>query len=186
VTVDLSVGLTLFTVLTGVVSGRGGIGSEILGENNFLELRPFSFDLITPRYVGWLNDPGLMRYSEQRHRVHTPRTCERWFWDLKNRGGIMWGVFLGDHIGNISVEVDEANSVADISILMSISGYGTGAFGLAADSLDYRKLTCGCMDANVAMKRVAEKNGFSEECRRKGQFLLDGAPVDGVYFARFR
>jgi len=40
-----------------------------------LRMVPFSEAHLTTRYVGWLNDPEVVRYSEQRHQTHTIESC---------------------------------------------------------------------------------------------------------------
>ena len=41
-----------------------------------LLITPLSERHLTKRYLGWLNDRQLMRYSEQRHKTHTISTCD--------------------------------------------------------------------------------------------------------------
>ena len=38
-------------------------------------LRPFEAQDITETYVGWLRDPEVTRFSNQRFREHTLQTC---------------------------------------------------------------------------------------------------------------
>lgn len=42
-------------------------------------LRPFGARDITDAYIGWLNDPEVVRYSNQRFVRHTRESCERYF-----------------------------------------------------------------------------------------------------------
>jgi RimJ/RimL family protein N-acetyltransferase len=49
-----------------------------------------------------------------------------------------------------------------------------------------RKLTCGTLACNDAMIRLAERAGMQLEARRRAQELVDGEPVDVLYFARFQ
>ena len=69
-----------------------------------LDLVPFAESHITDDYLGWLNDTHLMRFSEQRHRVHTRESARdylRSFDDTENRfwAILEYGEGLG-HIGN--------------------------------------------------------------------------------------
>jgi hypothetical protein len=38
-------------------------------------LRPFEAADINATYLGWLNDPEVTRYSNQRFHQHTPESC---------------------------------------------------------------------------------------------------------------
>ena len=41
-------------------------------------LRPFGAADVTDAYVGWLNDPEVTRFSNQRFRTHTRGSCEEY------------------------------------------------------------------------------------------------------------
>jgi ribosomal-protein-alanine N-acetyltransferase len=128
-------------------------------------LIPFTSRHITDEYISWLNDPKLMRYSEQRHRTHTWESCCDYVWSMEH--DILWAVFHGDeHVGNISAHTDRNNQVADISILIGRPerGIGTKALGLACEELkkrEIRLLTLGMMYDNDAMLKIALKNDFT-------------------------
>ena len=48
-----------------------------------------------------------------------------------------------------------------------------------------RKITAGTMASNLGMIKVLQKCGMGLEATNKGQELLDGKPVDVLYFAKF-
>lgn len=162
-----------------------------------LILKAFSDDLLTERYVGWLGDPDVVRYSEQRHRDHTLETCRLFVQSFTGGPNHLWAIIETEkgigHIGNINTAVDAPNKVADIAILIGEKqAWGTGLGGEAWIAVvDYllgnggmRKVTAGCMAANKGMLAVMEKSGMTEEARRQGSFLLDGKPVDLVMVAK--
>lgn len=41
-------------------------------------LRPFSVSDVTGEYVGWLNDPDVVKYSNQRFVTHSKSTCAQY------------------------------------------------------------------------------------------------------------
>ena len=48
----------------------------VILETERLTLTPFNTERhLTERYVAWLSDPDVVRYSEQRHRTHTLASC---------------------------------------------------------------------------------------------------------------
>jgi RimJ/RimL family protein N-acetyltransferase len=157
-----------------------------------LRLLPFTAELVSARYVAWLNDPQVVRYSEQRHRSHSLDSCHAFVATFDQQSAHMWAIVLDDlHIGNITAHRNLPNKVADIGILIgdrSTWGHGYGAeawTGVRDWLLDSgcRKVTAGAMAANVGMLAVFEKTGMVEEGRRVGYFLLDGRPVDMVLTA---
>lgn len=167
-------------------------------ETRRLTLVAFADEHRTKRYVGWLNDPEVVRYSEQRHRRHTLSSCREFVGSFVGGPSHLWAIIekqrgLG-HIGNINSAVDEPNRTADVAILIGEKkawGQGLGAEAWTA-VVDYllgpggmRKVTAGAMAENKAMLKIMEKAGMAEEGRRRGQFVLDGREVDAILTARF-
>ena len=140
---------------------------------------------ITQTYVSWLNNPEIVKYSEQRHVRHHILSCSEYLYEMRRHK--LWAIMRDVHVGNISAHLDRNNGVADISILLGYSGIGIGteALALACEELkDYRKLTLGCMASNKAMIRIAEKNGFKPDSFRPDYFMLDGKPEALVMMTR--
>jgi RimJ/RimL family protein N-acetyltransferase len=52
-----------------------------------------------------------------------------------------------------------------------------------ARSVGVRKLTLEVFATNVAAIALYRKKGFQEEARLRGQYVIDGAPIDGVLMA---
>lgn len=160
-----------------------------------LRIVPFNEQLLTERYVGWLNDPDVVRYSEQRHRRHDLAGCAAYFRSFENSPHFFSAILLRNdnlHIGNISVSVDSANRVADISILVGDrdcwgQGLGAEAWQAVQDELlarqGIRKVTAGTMAINHGMLSVMKKCGMEEDGRRKRHFLCEGQEVDMVMAA---
>ncbi|HEY7608075.1 MAG TPA: GNAT family N-acetyltransferase [Alphaproteobacteria bacterium] len=159
-------------------------------------LEPFAERHLTPRYVAWLNDPEVVRYSEQRHRRHTLESCRAYCRSFAGTPHKFWAIIAAPHghVGNITATVDEPNRVADLAILVgerSVWGRGVGAraWTLALEWLlgpgGMRKVTAGTMAENMAMLAIMRKSGMAEEGRRRAQYLFDGRPVDAVLAARF-
>jgi RimJ/RimL family protein N-acetyltransferase len=161
-------------------------------------VRPFEEGHLTERYVSWLNDPEVVRYSEQRHRRHTLESCRVYFESFRGTADHFLAIEaeigqLG-HIGNISVAVDVPNRVADVSILVGEKrcwgiGLATAAWcGVLAELLQeqkMRKVTAGTLEANEPMLRLIRRCGMQIEGKRSRQFLLDGWEVDLVMAAAF-
>jgi len=163
-----------------------------------LSLVAFSEEHLTERYVGWLNDPDVVRFSEQRHLTHSIESCRVFTSSFADGPHHLWAIIekekgLG-HIGNINTAVDAPNRCADIAIMIGEKqawGQGLGAEAWMA-VVEYllgpgtmRKVTAGTMAENEGMLRIMNKAGMVEEGRRKGQFILEGREVDSILVARF-
>lgn len=164
-----------------------------------LKLTPFNFERhLTQAYVDWLNDPNIVRYSEQRHKHHDLNSCEQFQKSMSNAGHFVWAIEVtdaGQHVGNLAIYVDRNNRVGDLTIMIGEPsaagmGYGAEASAMACDWLltegHLRKVTAGTMSTNKAMLNVMKSIGMHEEGRRKKQFVCDGQEVDFVLGARFK
>ena len=153
-----------------------------------IDLVPFSDRFLTDRYVSWLNDPETVKFSEQRHVRHTWGSCRDW---LCADDRIVLAIMAdGRHIGNVAADLDRPNRVADVSILLGEErgkGHGKEAFGrfCAGMLVNMRLVTCGTMDCNVPMKRIAWAAGMWELGRIRKRFLVDGREVDLVRYGRY-
>lgn len=132
-------------------------------------------DLEIDQLVTWLNDRRLMRYSEQRHVIHTregqlayirSREC---LWAIRYRDG-------GELIGTMTAYIDHANRVADLGILVGVQGHGYGsaawirAMAILKKS-GLRKVEAGCMSHNDGMMRICEKAEMQIEGWRTSHFV---------------
>jgi len=163
-----------------------------------LRITPFSEKYLIPRYVDWLNDPMVVRYSEQRHMKHTLESCRQYWQSFSDSPHIFWAMtaiepFLS-HIGNMNAHIDTANSVADVGILIGErnvwrKGYGLEAWVAVCNYLLHdvgiRKVTAGTIATNKGMMRIMEKAGMVADGRRIRQCMVDGSEVDIIHTALF-
>jgi RimJ/RimL family protein N-acetyltransferase len=162
-----------------------------------LRLVAFDETHLSARYVGWLNDPITMRYSENRHRRHDLASCRDYLRSFDNSAHFFWAALReadGLHIGNLTAYVDVSNRIADIGILIGErscwnQGFGTEAWATAMCFLlrdcRMRKVEGGAMEANRSMIAIFGRTGMELEGRRVGHFLLDGQSTDMVLYGRF-
>ena len=163
-----------------------------------LRITAFQEQHLSDAYVQWLNDPEVVKYSEQRHRTHELNGCRSYFRTMEASPNYFCALEehpngLG-HIGNISVTVDQPNRLADIAILIGAretwgAGFGFEAWNAVLCTLlnreGFRKVTGGTVKANLAMVRIMEKSGMRPDGVRPAHYLIDGDAVDIVHFARF-
>jgi len=164
-----------------------------------LTIAPFQERHLAERYVNWLNDRELMRYSEQRHKKHTIATCRAYWHSFNGTPHFFWAIEeqqqgLG-HIGNINAYVDERNQLADIGIVVGEQkargqGYAFEAWRAVCEYLfstvGTRKITAGTMANNTAMLKLMQRAGMVEDGVRRRHYLSDGIEVDIVHRALFK
>ena len=164
-----------------------------------LVITPFSERHLTARYVAWLNDRELMRYSEQRHKTHTLESCRLYWHSFADTPNYFWALEetangLG-HIGNMNAYVNPINGLADLGILIGSppaqrQGYGqeawTGVCNFLFQEVGLRKITAGVLALNRPMLMLARKAGMVEDGVRRRHYLCDGREVDVIHLALFR
>jgi [ribosomal protein S5]-alanine N-acetyltransferase len=162
-----------------------------------LRLEPFGLVHLTARYVSWLNDPDVVRFSEQRHHRHSLESCRAYVASVAESTGYLWAIVAKDttlgHIGNISAVLDPANALADVAILLGermVWGRGFGGEAWTAvcrfllDS-GVRKVAAGTLALNHGMLRIMTRAGMHEDGRRVRHYLVNGVATDLVHMALF-
>lgn len=167
-------------------------------EGTQVVLRPFEESDITPVYLGWLNDPVTMRYSNQRFRTHSYASSLRYLASFAGTQNLFLSVCRctdGTPLGTMTAYVAEEHGTADTGILIGEracwgQGYGLDAWQALMRWLlterGLRKVTAGTLDCNLPMRRLAERSGMHEEGARRRQEIVDGREHDILLFARFR
>lgn len=164
-----------------------------------LRIVPFSAVYLSPRYVGWLNDPAVVRYSEQRHKRHTLESCRQYWQSFQDSPHFFWAITTTDsglgHIGNINAYIDEFNSTASVGIMIgertaSKKGYGLEAWIAVCNYLLYhiciRKVTAGTLAINKGMLRIMERSGMVADGKWVRHYIVDGEEVDIIFATLFR
>jgi len=154
-----------------------------------LNLLPYYAGNVTDDHVKWLNDPEVVKYSEQRHKHHTIESVHIYVNDLwLNSGSFIWGIYVsadGMLIGTITAHCDKNNGVANIGIMIGDksqwgNGYGAEAWSAVCNwcfnHLKMRKIEAGCHFENRRMRRLAKLYGMELEGVIHDHFIVDGRP----------
>ncbi len=161
-------------------------------------LSPFSVEDITDEYVAWLNDPEVVKYSNQRFVSHTLESCRRYYQGFAGSANLFVSVRSkadGTAIGTMTAYVSPHHQTVDIGIMIGCrSVWGTGMGQDAWNTLlnwfigerRVRKVTAGTMRCNAPMVKLMERSAMTLEAIRPQQELLDGVPQDMLYFGKFR
>jgi RimJ/RimL family protein N-acetyltransferase len=163
-----------------------------------LRLEPFAERHLHERYVAWLNDREVVRFSENRHDRHDLDSCRSYVRSFAGTPHLLFAIVAHDpqlgHIGNLSAHRDERHGRADLAILLGErsawgKGLGTEAWLALCDhlirGLGVRKLTAGTIAPNLAMRRIAEKAGMSPDGVQARHLLWEGGAVDVHLYALF-
>lgn len=162
-----------------------------------LRLRPFVGTDIDERYVAWLRDPAVVRFSNQRFRHHDRDTCARYLAGFAGADDVFVSLHTLDDdraIGTMTAYRNRHHRTADIGILVGEReawgrGYGQEAWNAMLNWLcalpGMRKLSCGTLACNESMLKLARRSGMQLEATRRAQELVDGVAVDMHHFARF-
>ena len=146
--------------------------------------------------LSWLNDPDVVRFSEQRHVKHNIETQLSYFQALRS-GDKYLGVYLntleGLLIGTLTAHIDQNNSVANVGIMMGEkrtwgNGYGLEAWTMVCNELfaeGIRKVEAGCMSINYRMMAICQHYGMVEEGRQDSHYLVKDGTADLVHWGKF-
>jgi RimJ/RimL family protein N-acetyltransferase len=168
--------------------------------DGIVTIKNFAESHLTEEYVSWLNDPEVVKFSEQRHILHTLDSCSEYFAAKKRSDDYFLAVehCLGDvnvHVGNIGVSVDSINRAADLSIMIGNKQYWNGGYGSRAwtmtmrhllNVLGFRIVTAGTMATNEPMISLMKKSGMSFVGTVPSRFLVNDMEVGMVMSYRLQ
>ncbi len=162
---------------------------------NLVRLQRFSADNITDEYISWLNDPDVVRYSNQRFRQHNQESCLTYFNSFANSDNIFMAIYQDlKFIGTMTAYISRIHQTADMGIMIGDrqcwgKGVGKDAWITLMQGLfeqfQLRKITGGTLRCNKAMVKIMLNSGMQPDGIRIEQELIDGIPVDILHFAKF-
>jgi len=162
-----------------------------------LVIEPFDQACVCEEYLGWLNDPEVVRFSNQRFRVHTAASARDYIASFGGTSHSFLGIRLaatGRMIGTMTAYVAGEHGTADLGLLIGDraswgQGYGLEAWNSLMSHLfasrRLRKITGGAVRPNVGMLRIMQRSGMHLEAVRSRQEMVEGLAQDVLYFARF-
>lgn len=167
-------------------------------EGEKVRLRAFSAQDIDDAYLGWLGDLEVTRFSNQRFRKYDVASASAYLQSFVGTKNLFLSIrrIADDRaIGTMTAYVAAPHGTVDIGIMIGDrscwgQGYGQEAWSLLVQWFlvqpGIRKVTAGTSDRNLSMIRTAERAGMKLEGRRRAQEIIDDAPADLLYFARFK
>lgn len=162
-----------------------------------VSLAPFAVADVSDAYIGWLNDPEVVRHTEIRGAQDTASVAA--YVEAQNRaaGALFWRILdaEGRHVGNMRLSgLDTPHRRAVMALIIGDRrsrgrGLGSAAIDLAAEHgfkrIGLHKIAAGIRGDNHASIGAFRKAGFHQEACFKEHFWLGDRYVDGFQFARF-
>jgi [ribosomal protein S5]-alanine N-acetyltransferase len=169
--------------------------TPLRGEKAVLSL--FTEADLSHDYVSWLNDPEVTKYSNQRFRAHSLASCAKYLASFIGTPNLFLKIQRPSDllpVGTMTAYFSLPHQTVDVGIMVGRrdvwgSGIGQDAWNLLINWLliqpTIRKVTAGTLRCNASMIKLLERSGMTLEAVRPQQELLDGVPVDIVYYGKF-
>ena len=162
-----------------------------------LKIKNFTKKNINKKYLSWLNDKKLMKYSEQRFQKHTYKSCLSYYNYMKKSKNLFFAIYIKnfylEHIGNLSIYFDTNNKLADMSIMLGEKkiigkGYGLEAWNAVLNKLlklkKINKVTAGTMEQNMRLIRIMKKSKMKKIGYKKSVALFNKKYQNIIYYSK--
>lgn len=92
----------------------------------FILLKKFTSKNITTKYLHWLNNKNLMRYSRQKYYMHNIKSVKKYMKEMQDN--LFLAIYIKKkinfiHVGNLSIYFNKKKRSASISILIGSTNY---------------------------------------------------------------
>ncbi|MGH1440850.1 MAG: GNAT family N-acetyltransferase [Cellvibrionaceae bacterium] len=166
----------------------------IISESDLsLQLSIFTKDDIQDDYVNWLNDPDIVKFSDQRFKQHSFESCVDYLDSIASTENLLIAIKdsqTDQLLGTTGVSLNRYHSVADIGLLIGKDNWGRG-IGLAVwrtlmlfllEKCSVRKVTGGTLSCNLPMIKIMQNAGMEADGIRHQHQQVDGIAYDIVHF----
>jgi RimJ/RimL family protein N-acetyltransferase len=164
-------------------------------EGSLVTLRPLERSDLNERYLGWLNDPEVTRYTETGTFPSTADDLENYYRSVAgSKNDVMLAVVdkkSGRHVGNVKLgPIHWVHRCATLGILIGEKEFWGKGVGLEATRLmveyGFRRLNLHRIDLGVfaeheAAVRCYEKAGFKVEGRLRDDLFQGGEYKDRLW-----
>jgi [ribosomal protein S5]-alanine N-acetyltransferase len=175
--------------------------SPIRGER--VKLDTFMPHEVDSQYIGWLNDPEVMRFTEVVPGTYDHPLAERYVTqNLSSSDTLLMKIYAPEGqdgtlvaIGTLRMSgIGGRHRRAEIALILGErrahgKGYGTQVIAAATDAafkrFNLHKVSAGIYGPNLASCRAFEKAGFEKEAVLREHAIYDEKFVDVIRFAKF-
>lgn len=160
-------------------------------------LKELNIRMVNKRYLDWMQDVELMRYTEQVKKIHTIKNIKKYVLKCKeSKNDFLMGIFIEEknkkiHVGNIKLgNINFKHKFAEISYFLGENKYSsrgiiTSAISkiiLLAKKKGIKKLLAGTYEMNVGSQQVLKKNNFKLEGVFKKKLIYKNKRCDHLIF----
>lgn len=172
------------------------MNSKLLIKGKFVTLSRFHKNDISKKYLSWLNDKEVVRFSNQRFIAHTLISSKKYLKSFSGSKNLFLSIKLNETnqmIGTMTAYFSFHNTV-DVGIMIGEKslwgrGYGKDAWNALLfwleKELNVRKITAGTLASNRGMLKLMKQSGMSLEATKKDHEMLNNQPEDVLYFCKF-
>ncbi len=152
---------------------------------------------ISKKWIAWLNDPKVRRYSTQKIKYNFSKQKIFLRNKLKDKSSIIFAVFVdSEHIGNLEItRINRFHKHCEIMYLIGEKKYwnqGLGTiiveFGVnyARKNLKLKKIIAGTFSDNFSSIKVLKKNNFKIEGKISNFYLSQNKKkrIDKLIFGK--
>jgi [ribosomal protein S5]-alanine N-acetyltransferase len=163
-------------------------------------LRPLERADLNERYLGWLNDPEVTRYTEIGTFPSTAEDLENYYRAVTgSRNDVILAIVdkkSGRHIGNVKLgPIHWIHRTATLGLLIGEKAFWGKGVGLEAtrlmaeygfERLNLHRINLGVFAEHEAAVRCYEKAGFKIEGRMREDLFHDGHYKDRLWMGLLR
>ena len=152
---------------------------------------------INNNYVKWMNDPEVVRYTEQRYKKHTISEIRKYVSVInKSKNEFLYGIFIKKnkfHIANIKLgPIDFFHKTAELGYIIGEKDYwGKGITKLAirevikiAKKKKIKKIISGCYESHKSSIRLFQKCGFIKEGKLRSHYVYQNKRISFLLYAK--
>lgn len=121
---------------------------------------------INNRYINWLNDPEVVKYSSQKKFKHTYKSCLKYYNKCQIENCYYLAIFIKKkHIGNIYCKLKSSKSIS-IRILLGDKNFWNKGMGFLIykilinnffHNLNYERVYSNTTNKNIGMIKIFKK-----------------------------
>ncbi len=167
-------------------------------KGNKVNLAPFEYkDLKNKKYISWLNNKELLKFSNQRFENQNIKKLRNDFYLLKKNKNIFLKILTKENqfIGTIIGWINKNHKSCNLGILIGdyrfkSRGYGLDSWKTAMNylfrDLKLRKVFAGTIILNKPMLSIFKKSKMKFEGKFKKHEIIGKKYQDLVYYSKFK
>jgi RimJ/RimL family protein N-acetyltransferase len=164
-------------------------------QGEHIQLKTLSYKDVTQKYVNWMNDPDVTKYTESRFTKHTIESVINYVKAVSGSSDTyFYGIYENkEHIGNIKLQEKPQHNLGDIGIIIGDKskwgcGYATEAIRLLTEhgfKMGLHKISAGIYANNAGSIKAFQAAGYEEEGKHKRTYLCNGEYVDEIIVSKW-